>query len=140
MHSVSTINYIPKERLFTAIDIPFGFSCECNWISVNIRSAKHPYITIFSYSGHASSLAVRHCEIHVGRVVSHDKGQFVMIYPMTFFDLSEVIWTEVRGYLLGSLKCQWVYIFSHVCSIWVYNYLPKILHVMQLGRDVMILT
>ena len=140
MHSVSHINYIPKERLRTVIDIPFGFSCECNWVSVNIRGAKHPYITIFSYSGHASSLAVRHCKIHVGWVLRHQRRKEHRIYPMTLFDLSAIIWTEIRGYLCSSLQCNWVYVFSHAYNIWVSNHLPKTTHVMSLERDVMILT
>ena len=126
MYFVSTINYIPEEWLFTAIDIPFGLSCKCNWISVYIRSAKHPYITLFSYSGHASSLAVRHCEIHVGWVLSHQKWKGDRIYPMTLFDLSEVVWTEVRGHFYSSLCCKWVYIFRHVYKTWVRSHLPKI--------------
>ena len=110
---VSAINYIPKEWLSTAIDIPFGLSCECNWVSVYIRSAKHPYVTFFSYSGHASSLAVRHCKIHVGWVLRHQKWKGGRIYPMAFFDLSEVIWTEIRGHFCSSLQCDWVYIIRH---------------------------
>ena len=124
MYFISTVNYIPEERFSTAIDIPFCFSCECNWESVYIRSAKHPYITLFSYSGHASSLAVRHCKIHVGGVVSHEKWKILMIYPMTFFDLSEVIWTEVKGYFCSSLQRNWVYVIRHVCKILVKNLLP----------------
>ena len=123
---VSAINYIPKKGLSAAIDIPFSLSCECNWVSVNLWSAKHPYITFFSYSGHASSLAVRHCKIHVGGILRHDKRYEPMIYPMTFFDLSEVIWTEIRGHLLSSLQCDWVYVIRHVCKIWVNNLLPMI--------------
>ena len=122
---VSTIDYIPKELLFTAIDIPFGFSCKCNRVSVNLWSAKHPYITFFSYSGHASSLAVRHCKIHVGWVLRHDKRYEPMIYTMAFFDLSEVIWTEIRGHFCSSLQSNWVYIIRHVDKIWVNSHLPK---------------
>ena len=129
MYFVSTVNYIPKERLSTAIDIPLCLSCKCNWVSVYIWSAKHPYITFLSYSGHASSLAVRHCEIHVGGVLRHDKRYEPRIYTMTFFDLSEVIWTEIRGHFCSSLQCDWVYIIRHVDKIWVNSLLPKITHV-----------
>ena len=124
MYCVSTVNYIPEEGLLTAIDIPLCLSCESNWVSVNFWSAKHPYITFISYSGHASSLAVRHCEIHVGWVVSHENRQLAMIYPMTLFDLSEVIWTEIKGYLCGSLYCDWVNIIRHVCKTLVNSHLP----------------
>ena len=127
---VSTIDYIPKELLFTAIDIPFGFSCKCNRVSVNLWSAKHPYVTFLSYSGHASSLAVRHCEIHVGWVLRHQKWKGGRIYPMAFFDLSEVIWTEIRGHFCSSLQCKWVYVIRHVYNTWVRSHLPKIQHVM----------
>ena len=124
MYFVSTVNYIPEEGLLTAIDIPLRLSCKCNWVSVYIRSAKHPYITFFSYSRHASSLAVRHCKIHVGGVLSHEKRQKPMIYPMTLFDLSEVIWTEIKGYLCGSLYCDWVYVIRHVGKTSVNSPLP----------------
>ena len=127
---VSTINYIPEEWLSTAIDIPLGLSCKCNWVSVNLWSAKHPYVTIFSYSGHASSLAVRHCKIHVGWVLRHQRRKEHRIYPMTFFDLSEVIWTEIRGHFCSSLQCNRVYVIRHVYNIWVNNHLPKKEHVM----------
>ena len=127
---VSTINYIPEEGLCTAIDIPFCLSCKCNWVSVYFWSAKHPYITIFSYSGHASSLAVRHCKIHVGWVLSHEKWKGDRIYPMTLFDLSEVVWTEVRGHFYSSLSCKWMYVIRHVYKTWVSNHLPKTQHVM----------
>ena len=133
MYFVSTVNYIPEERLLTAIDIPLCFSCKCNWESVYIRGAKHPYITLFSYSGHASSLAVRHCKIHVGGVVSHEKRQFAMIYPVTFFDLSEVIWTKIEGYFCSSLQRNWVYVIRHVCKILVKNLPPMTQLVEQLG-------
>ena len=127
---VSTVNYIPEEGLRTAIDIPFGLSCKCNWVSVYIRSAKHPYITFFSYSRHASSLAVRHCKIHVGWVLSHQKRKSNRIYPMTLFDLSEVVWTEVRGHFYSSLCCEWVDVIRHVYKTWVSSHLPKIQNVM----------
>ena len=130
MYLVSTIDYIPKESLFTAIDIPFGFSCKCNRVSVNLWSAKHPYVTFFSYSGHASSLAVRHCEILVGWVLRHEKWKGDRIYPMTLFDLSEVVWTEIRGHFYSSLGCEWVYIIRHVYKTWVNSHLPKIQNVM----------
>ena len=124
MYFISTVNYIPEEGFSSAIDIPFCLSCKCNWVSVYIRSAKHPYITFFSYSGHASSLAVRHCKIHVGRVMSHEKWKILMIYPMTFFDLSEVIWTEIRGHFCSSLQCDGVNVIRHVCKILVKNLPP----------------
>ena len=135
MYFVSTVNYIPEEGFFTAIDIPFGLSCKCNWVSVYIRSAKHPYITFISYSGHASSLAVRHCEIHVGWVVSHEKRQLAMIYPMTLLNLSEVVWTEVRGHFCSSLQRNWVYIIRHVCKIMVNSLppMPLLLGQLELG-------
>ena len=114
---VSTINYIPEEGLCTAIDIPFCLSCKCNWVSVYFWSAKHPYITFLSYSGHASSLAVRHCEIHVGWVLRHQKRKGGRIYPMPLFNLSEVIWTEVRGHFCSSLQRDWVNVIRHVCNI-----------------------
>jgi hypothetical protein len=114
---VSAIDYIPKERLCAAIDIPLGFSCKCNRVSVYLWSAKHPYVTFFSYSGHASSLAVRHCKIHVGWVLRHQKRKGGRIYPMPLFNLSEVIWTEIRGNLCGSLQRDWVDVIRHVCNI-----------------------
>ena len=126
---VSNIDYIPEEWLSTAIDIPLGLSCKCNRVSVYFWSTEHPYVTFFSYSGHASSLAVRHCKIHVGWVLRHDKRYEPMIYPMTFFDLSEVIWTEIRGHFCSSLQCKWVYIIRHVDKIWVNSHLPKTMRV-----------
>ena len=123
---VSTVNYIPKKGLRSAIDIPLCLSCKCNWVSVYIRSAKHPYITFFSYSRHASSLAVRHCKIHVGWVVTHQSREKGRWYPMPLFDFSAVIWTEIRGNLSGSLQCKWVYVIRHVYNTWVKSHLPKI--------------
>ena len=129
MNSVAFINNVPQQRFCSTLNKPFSFSCKCYWVLMDSGCAYHPYNT-FINSGHSGSLAVRHLEPHSSALLSRLSEDFHRIQPPTLFDLSAVIWTQIRGHLDGSLQCDRVNVFRHVCNTCCYNLLPMTLNTM----------
>jgi len=91
VYCVPFINDVPQQRLRSGFNEPLSFSCKGMGEVFNSRSTEHPYGSIFIDSSQSSSPAIWHRERHAEAPQRGERDSHGRLYPVTLYDLSQVI-------------------------------------------------